>query len=268
MWGQVLLVGWIAVFALASVISFFATPLIAVAAQHPDFSGIWIPAPGQARASGFGGAPKDLPFTEEGKRRVDEYQKLIGPERANPGAYCVDYGVPTMMRSPGSYPLEFIQKPDQLTIILETEGETRRIYLGDRRVPPERRLLSRDGYSEGRWEGKTLVVKTTDLLDGVDQTSNPHSENATIEERFSIEKGKDNAPLMLYTAEITDPMFYTKPFKFDLKFVILKDGFIFPYRCPDEFWYKLLDARRKQLREGKPVTAKMSDIYKAREAKE
>ena len=95
---------------------------------HPDFTGLWTAhrEPGQGRASGFGGPRAGLPLTEEGKRRIEEYGKLLGPERANPAAYCVDYGVPTMMEMPGGYPLEFIQKPDQLTIIYEVENETRR----------------------------------------------------------------------------------------------------------------------------------------------
>ena len=52
------------------------------------------------------------------------------------------------------------------------------------------------------------------------------------------------------------------------KYEPLKDGFIIPYRCPQEFWYELLDMRRKQLQAGKPADARMSDVYRAREAKE
>ena len=138
---------------------------------HPDFTGLWTGhrEPGQGRASGFGGPQAGLPLTEDGKKRIEDYNKLLGPERANPAAYCVDYGVPTVMELPGGYPIEFIQKPNQLTIIYEVENETRRIYIGDRQLPPQKRLPSRDGYSEGHWEGDTLVVKTTDLLDGQDQ---------------------------------------------------------------------------------------------------
>ena len=76
-----------------------------------------------------------MPLTAEGKRRIEEYGKLLGPERANPAAYCVDYGVPTMMELPGGYPIEFIQKPNQLTIVYEVENETRRVYIGDRQLP-------------------------------------------------------------------------------------------------------------------------------------
>ncbi len=244
--------------------------LAAATPTHPDFTGLWkayTGAPGQ-RASGFGGRRADLPLTEEGKRRVAEYEKLLGPEKANPAAYCVDYGVPTMMEMPGGYPMEFIQKPDQLTIIYEVENETRRIYIGSRQLPVERRIPSRAGYSQGHWEGNTLVVKTTDLLDGRDQGAHPHSDQATIDERFWLSKDKDGKQVLNYEASITDPVYYTAPVKIQRKYEPLQDGFILPYRCPDEFWYSLLDMRTEQLKAGKPANARMSDVYKAREAKE
>jgi hypothetical protein len=239
-------------------------------AEHPDFTGLWTAyrAPGQGRASGFGGPRAGLPLTDEGQRRIAEYQQLIGPERANPAAYCVDYGVPTMMEMPGSYPIEFIHKPNQLTIIYEVENETRRIYIGDRQLPAERRIPSRAGYSAGHWEGDTLVVKTTDLLDGRDQGSHPHSDQATIDERFSLGTDDNGTRVLTYEATITDPVYYTEPVSIERKYQPLEDGFILPYRCPDEFWYELLDMRTKQLEAGKPVDARMSDVYEAREAKE
>src|SRR5690606_4988921 len=162
---------------------------LAAEAQRPDFTGVWESYRGapQARASGFGGTRGGLPLTEEGQRRVEEYRALSGPERLNAAAHCANYGVPAVMGMPGSYPLEFIHKPDQLTIIFESNNETRRIYIGDRQLPPERRIPSRAGYSAGHWEGDVLVVKTTDLLDAQDQAANPYSEQATIDERFSLE---------------------------------------------------------------------------------
>ncbi|HEX7080397.1 MAG TPA: hypothetical protein VF329_05240 [Gammaproteobacteria bacterium] len=238
--------------------------------EHPDFTGLWTAyrEPGQQRTSGFGGPRADLPLTEEGRRRIEEYQKLLGPERANPAAYCVDYGVPTMMELPGGYPIEFIQKPDQLTIIYEVENETRRIYIGDRQLPPDRRIPSRAGYSQGHWEGDVLVVETTDLLDGQDQAAHPHSDQATIHERFSLGTDANGTKIITYEAAIVDPIYYTEPVRIERKYQPLEDGFILPYRCPDEFWYELIEMRREQLRAGEPVDARMSDVYEAREAKE
>jgi len=170
------------------------------------------------------------------------------------------------MSLPGSYPIEFIQKPDQLTIIFEVNNETRRIYIGDRQLEAERRLPSRAGYSAGRWEGSTLVVKTTDLTDGLDQGASPYSEEATIDERFSI-ADVNGTKVLTYQATITDPVYYTEPIKIERRYQPY-DGFIIPYGCQDELWYELLELRREQSEAGKPVEARMSDVYKIREGRE
>jgi hypothetical protein len=239
--------------------------------SKPDFTGVWgtYSESGGRRPGGPapGGGVRDLPFTPEGQRRHDEYNKLQGPERANPAAYCTDYGMPMMMETAGGYPLEFIQKPDQVTIIYEVEDELRRVYLNGKGLPKEKRLPSRDGYSVGHWEGQTLVVETTDLADAEDQM-HPHSDQATIVERFSLGTDKAGRKVLSYSGTMTDPVYYTRPITFERKFSPTADGYIVPYRCTDEFWSALIDARREQLRAGKPVTARMSDVYKAREDKE
>jgi hypothetical protein len=238
-------------------------------AQPPDFTGIWETYRGapQARASGFGGPRAGLPLTEEGQRRVEEYRVLAGPERLNAAAHCANYGVPAVMGLPGSYPIELIHKPDQLTIIFESNNETRRIYIGERQLPPERRLPSRAGYSAAHWEGDVLVVETTDLQDGQDQAANPYSEQATIDERFSIETDANGTQVLTYAATITDPVYYTEPVAVERRYQRY-DGFILPYACQDELWYELLEMRREQLEAGEPVDARMSDIYEIREQRE
>jgi hypothetical protein len=241
----------------------------AALAQLPDFTGLWETYRGapQARASGFGGPRAGLPLTEEGQRRVEEYRALSGPERLNAAAHCANYGVPAVMGMPGSYPLEFIHKPDQLTIIFESNNETRRIYIGNRQLPPERRIPSRAGYSAAHWEGEVLVVETTDLLDGQDQAANPYSEQASIDERFSVETDANGTEVLTYTATISDPVYYTEPVTVERRYQRY-DGFILPYACQDELWYELLEMRREQLQAGEPVDARMSDIYEIREQRE
>jgi len=234
-------------------------------AQQPDFTGLWESYRGGA-PQGRGGARPALPLTEEGQRRVEEYRVLSGPTRLNGATFCANYGVPAMMSLPGSYPIEFIQKPDQLTIIFEVNNETRRIYIGDRQLPPEQRLSSRAGYSAGHWEGNALVVKTTDLTDGLDQGANPYSDQATIDERFSFEE-VNGTKVLTYQATITDPVYYTEPIKTERRYQPY-DGFIIPYGCQDELWYELLELRRGQLEAGEPVEARMSDVYKVGEERE
>lgn len=236
-----------------------------------DFSGVWTTygdpdAP--PKAGGPIAAPSKVPFTAEGARRKAEYDKLVGADKAapgsfggdNPAAHCVPYGMPTMMQSAGGYPIEFIHRPEQLTMIYEVESETRRVYMPGHGVPPDKRLPVRQGYSEGHWEGDTLVVKTTDMSDGIDQRTYPHSEDATITERFHLVPDAKVGKIMEYELTMTDPVYYTQPISFTRKWMPLKDGHIMAYNCTEEPWLRLLDKRREQLEAGQPVTAKMADV--------
>ena len=113
----------------------------------------------------------------------------------------------------------------------------------------------------------TLVVKTTDLLDGLDQGANAYSEQATIDERFSL-ADVNGTKVLTYQATITDPVYYTEPIKLADRRYQPYDGFIIPYGCQDELWYELLELRRDQMKAGEPVDARMSDAYKIREERE
>lgn len=230
-----------------------------------DFSGVWTTysPPGQAGGGagrGAGGiAQAEPPFTPEGRKLRDEYVKLA-IDGDNPAAHCVQYGMPTMMQSAGGYPIEFIHRPEQLTIIYEVESETRRVYMPGRGVPREKRLPVRQGYSEGHWEGDTLVVETTDLSDGQDQRSFPHSDQAKIVERIKLTPDAAVGKILDYEGTMTDPVYYTAPVTFKKRWMPLKDGHIMAYNCTEEPWLNLLDARREQLKAGKPITARMSDV--------
>lgn len=240
----------------------FTQVQISVASERPDFTGVWTMyvEPGQT-ANGFMLQQPDLPLTPEGKRRREEYNRLIGPGRDNPGAFCVTYGMPAMMESAGAYPIEFIQKPDQITIIYEVEGETRRVFLGDRIIPDEQRFPNRQGYSAGRWVGNTLVVETNSLTDGFDQLIHPHSEDAAIVETFNLETSKTGEKVIAYTMTMTDPIYYTKPVIVEKKWAYMQGESILPYNCPEQAWLNLLDLRRAQLNAGKPITATMKDVF-------
>ena len=81
------------------------------------------------------------------------------------------------MLGSGGYPMEIHQRPEQIIIVYEAHNEVRRVYLGDRIVPEADRLPGRNGHSSGRWEGNTLVVETTHLVEQVDQRY-AHSDKA------------------------------------------------------------------------------------------
>jgi hypothetical protein len=244
-----------------------AEPPSGTQSEKPDFSGVWTLylLPGQSPFDGLGASRPELPFTAEGKRRRDEFEKLVMADKSplggdNPGAHCVPYGMPTMMEQAGGYPIEFIQRPEQITIIFEVEGETRRVYMPGRTIPPEQRLAVRQGYSEGHWDGETLVVETTDMNDGVDQGTYSRSDQAKITERFTLTPDPKVGKIIDYEMTMVDPVYYTRPVTFKRRWMPLPNGRIMAYNCTEEPWLRLLAARREQLEAGRPITATMKDV--------
>jgi hypothetical protein len=144
------------------------------------------------------------------------------------------------MLGSGGYPMEIHQRPEQIIIVYEAHSEIRRVYLGDRIVPAADRLPGRNGHSSGRWEGNTLVVDTTHLVEQVDQRY-PHSNQARIVERYHLEEGAGGATVLVAEMTMTDPVFYTAPFTTVKKWAKVPNGHLLPYECAEENWLKHLD---------------------------
>ena len=131
--------------------------------------------------------------------------------------------------------MEIHQRPEQIIIVYEAHNEIRRVYLGDRIVPHADRLPGRNGHSSGRWEGNTLVVDTTHLVEQVDQRY-PHSANARIVERYHLEKANDGGDVLVAEMTMTDPEFYSEPLKVVKKWARVPNGHLLPYECAEEAW--------------------------------
>ncbi len=221
----------------------------APAAKTPDLTGVWTtyraPAGQGAPATGRGGArgaQPELPLRPEARAKVQEYQRLIAGTGETPGGYCLGTGMPGSMLGSGGYPMEIIQRPDQITIIYEAHNEIRRVYFGNRIIPEKDRLSERNGYSTGRWEGDTLVVETTKLSEQVDQRY-AHSEQARIVERYTL---SEEAGQKVLTAQmtLTDPAFYTTPVSETKKWSIVPNGFLLTYECNEPAWLNRLEQLR------------------------
>jgi hypothetical protein len=179
----------------------------------------------------------------EAKRRHDAFNKLVEPTGDTPGGVCLGAGMPAAVQGAGGYPMEIIQRPEQITVIYELHGETRRIYFGDRNAPEADRVPGRSGYSSGRWEGDVLVVNTNNLVEQLDQRATPHSEDALIEERYHL-AGTDEQGRRLLVAELTmtDPAFYAQPLKLTRRWAQVPNGRLLPYECNEELWRERLDS--------------------------
>ncbi len=229
----------LAVSALAALCALGAGP--ALAQERPDFTGVWrLASPPMTSAQGY----PDLDFTPEGAGRIAAYRALVDPAGANPTQYCVTHGMPEMMMGGGGYPLEVIQKPDQVTMISEAINETRRIYLGDRIVPDSEIFPSRHGYSKGRWEGDVLVVETAHLQEMVDSRF-PHSASATVTERYRMEAGADGAPRLIAETVFEDD-WLEAPLEYTLEWAPAEVNWMLPYECMEQTWFDAVDEMARE----------------------
>jgi hypothetical protein len=214
------------------------------AQSHPDFTGVWTdyvdPQQPAGRAGGVPGPALDLPLAADARQKVESYRKLVAPTGDTPGAYCLGPGMPSVLFGGATYPMEIIHKPEQVTIIHELHNDVRRIYLGSRSVPEADRLPGRNGYSSAHWEGDTLVVETTKLVEQVDQRY-PHSDRARVVERYQLTTSPPGERVLVVDMTMTDPGFYTRPVTGQKKWVEVPNGHLLPYDCAEEGWLKHLD---------------------------
>ena len=144
------------------------------------------------------------------------------------------------MLGSGGYPMEIMQRPEQINITYEAHHEVRRIYLGDRVVDPAEVFPERNGYSIGRWEGDTLIVETTRLVEQIDQAY-AHSDQATIVERYTLSTEEDGRTVLTAQMTMTDPVFLTEPFTTEKKWQQVPNGRLQTYECTEPDWLDILD---------------------------
>ena len=219
------------------------------ATAPPDLTGIWtMQADGKAGASlnGPGDFEKTAPFTPEARRKLAEYHALVDPTGDTPGAHCVTHGMPLAVFLGGGYPVEFVQRPEQLTIIYETHNEVRRVFLDGRRIDDKDILPSRGGTSWGHWEGNTLVVETKGLKEALDQPT-AHGANARIIERYTPEM-EGGIKRLRVEVTIHDPEFYTRPPTITRRYTQLLEGRMLDYDCTEPDWEEHLESLRQKAR--------------------
>jgi hypothetical protein len=121
---------------------------------------------------------------------------------------CTPKGMPTIMEQP--YPLEFVDEGARIQIRMEEYDTLRTIHMDAAGAAAESRAApERNGYSVGRWEGRTLVVTTTKASWGhFDSVGIPLSAAAVIVERFT--PSEDGARLD-YSLTVTDAATFTAP---------------------------------------------------------
>jgi hypothetical protein len=140
--------------------------------------------------------------------KKDNDEVLAGKIAYTPASSCKPMGVPAINLQGG--PFYFLQRPKEITILLEQDHQMRRIYLD---VPHSKNPKpSWYGESVGHYEGDTLVVDTIGLSPKafIDSYRTPHTDKLHVVERWRlIDDGKQLEVRMT----IDDPETYNQPWQ-------------------------------------------------------
>ena len=143
---------------------------------------------------------------------------------------CITRGMPGVMM-PGFYNhnYQIFQTKDYVAILVEMIHDARIIPLDGRAHLPAK-VRQWNGDSRARWEGSTLVVETTNLLDIHERRPSlavfGSSKDLKMVERFT--RTDENA--IDYRFTLTDPAVYTKPWTASVPMYKI-DQPIFEYAC-------------------------------------
>ena len=210
--------------------------LQAQAADVPDFSGTWTTYRGGNGPGAFSAPPAQQKLTPEAQAARNDYISVTEGTNYSAGNACVGYGMPASMLGSGGYPMEIIQRPEQLFVIYEAHSEMRRIYLGDEIRDPAGFFPERNGYSTAHWEGDHLIVETSRLKTQVD-SRNPHSDQATIREEYYFDTPMEDGTRVLVAEMVMhDPLWLEEPFESTKRWQEMSDYHVLAYECSEPLW--------------------------------
>ena len=144
----------------------------------------------------------------------------------DPEIKCYLPGVPRATYMP--YPFQILQSPSAMSFVYEYDGATRNIYMKDPGPAPADSWM---GWSVGHWDGETLVVNVTDMIDKTwfDRAGNFHSDKLHVVERYT----RTSPDIISYEATIEDPDVFTRPWKISMPLYrrLEKNAQILDFKC-------------------------------------
>jgi hypothetical protein len=181
---------------------------------------------------GMGVVEGEIPYRPEALAKRN--QNFANRLQLDPEIKCYLPGVPRATYMP--YPFQIIQSPGHIMILHEFASAVRTIYMDHQKEAPADSWM---GWSNGRWEGETLVVDTTGFLGTTwfDRAGNHHSDALHVIERFTTR----SADTLMYDVTIEDPKVFTRPWKMSMPLYrrIERNAQLMEYRCV-EFAEELL----------------------------
>ena len=195
----------------------------------PELLGTWGAQPaGQGIVEG-----NELPYKPEAlaKKQANFAKRLtVDPYDlhgvGDPEAKCHAPGVPRAMYLPFSF--QIVQMPSKILMVFGYSNASRVIQLENHREAPIDLWM---GWSNGRWEGDTLVVDVTGFngLTWLDRAGNFTSNELHVVERYT----PSGADSIMYEATIEDPKVFTRSWKmsFPLYRRLEKNAQVLEFRC-------------------------------------
>jgi len=189
-----------------------ASHVIALGAQGAEPAGIGVVE---------GGEIPYLPATLAQKKANYEKRFTNDPE-----IKCYMPGVPRANYQP--FPFQILQSRKVIQISYEFAASARTIFMEKMPPPP---LDSWMGQSAGHWEGDTLVVDVTGLIDQTwfDRAGDFHSDALHVVERYT----PLSRDVLQYEATIEDPKVFSRPWKIGMPLYrhVEKGARLMEFRC-------------------------------------
>ena len=162
------------------------------------------------------------PLTAAARAAVEGFDRISDSPILN----CVSKGMPTIMEQP--YPMEFVQQDSDILLRLE-EYDTQRLIHMSEGATDEGQARSKLGYSTGRWDGGSLVVRTTRInWAHFDVVGVPQSEDSVLLERFMP---REDGSRLDYELTVTDPANFTEPVTLRKFWVWYPEMTVEPFEC-------------------------------------
>ena len=182
-------------------------------AVGPDLSGVW-----QRSSRGAALTAEEPPMTAWGQERFEAARPGRGPTAAlttetnAPELRCAPMGIPATYFRPR--PIEIIQLPGRVIMLLEVENFWRIIYT-DGREFPEFPLPTWNGYAIGHYEDDTLVSEARNFKGWesaerqrwLDRLGHPFSDELKVIERMR----RVDHDTLENEITIVDPIAYERP---------------------------------------------------------
>jgi hypothetical protein len=191
----------------------------------PDLSGLWFRpyVPDMTRSNAQQQGPKELPFTDWGKRQWEGYSA----EEGDYTGACLPFGLVRSMNSPD--PIFFLQNGPWLGLLYEQNTWFKLIPIDGRAHTKGEPTWF--GDSVGHWEGDTLVVHTNNFngKTRLDTIGHPHSDQMETTEKFT----RTDLGHMNYEITIHDPKTFTADWTNTRQFTLRTDTQIMEYSCEE-----------------------------------